>query len=96
MSRDTEAILTLLYKMDTKLTQILQKEKLEMATLADVQNEVTSMAAEVQAAVAALQDLAAHSADPAAINDIATRLQAAHDSLQAAVNAATPPAPPAA
>jgi hypothetical protein len=92
MTKDTDAILGIVRRIDSNVKLLLQKEKLEMATLADVQTEVTAMATTVQAAIAALKDLASKSADPTAVNAIATQLQAAHDSLQAAVDAAEPPA----
>ena len=81
----------ILNRIDANIKQLLTMEKNIMSTLADIQAEVAAMETEVTSAVAALKTLAASAADPTAINDIATRLQAAHDSLQAAVDAAVPP-----
>ena len=80
-------------KLTSMVLSLQQQENKIMATLADLQNEMTSMEAEVQAAVEVLRNLAANAPDPAAVTALADRLQAAHDSLKAAVDAASPPAP---
>src|SRR5260370_15178880 len=80
-----------------RLGNLEGKEEYDMATLAEVQAEVTAEQDVVKAAVALISGLASQvknlTPDQAAIDKLANDIEAQKESLAAAVTANTPPAP---
>lgn len=87
-SRDLHDIKTMLPSI---LAQLSRKDYLILASIADVQNEVTNMNAVVGSAVTLIQALAdkiaANASDPAALDAVVTQMRADADNLAASVAA---------
>jgi len=92
-------ILLVLSSLWGKVDNLEGKEEDEMATLNDLQNEVTALTTVEESAEALISGLSAQlkaaGTDPAAIQKVIDDLDAGKTALAAAVTANTPAAPPA-
>jgi hypothetical protein len=85
-----------LNRIEAKLDQLLKKEQLEMATLADLQAQVTKNTTVEESAVTLIKGLAAQIAslktDPVALQALADSLSKSATDLGDAITANTPAA----